>query len=133
MDPITTAIVAVVTAGVTDIGKKAFADVYQGLKGLIKSKFGQDNKISKAIADLEDNPELKGRQLVLAENMAMEKADQDPELINIAKQLVQALNKTEAGRRAVAKYQIDAKGAQIGNVGDNAKIEGGIHFGDNKK
>ncbi len=132
MDPITAAIIAAVTAGVTDIGKNAFTDVYQGLKGLIKSKFGKNNKVSKAIADLEDNPKLEGRQMVLAENMAMEKADQDSDLISMAEKLVQALKETEAGRSAVAKYQIGDK-AKIGVVGDNAKVEGGIHFGDSDK
>jgi hypothetical protein len=133
MDPITTAIVAAVSAGITDIGKKAFGDAYQGLKSLIKSKFGPDNKVSTAIAELEKNPESKGRQITLTETMAQEKADQDHELINIAEQLVQALKETDQGRLAVAKYQIDAKGAQIGVMGDGAKVEGGIHFGDSKK
>ena len=133
MDPITIAIVAAVSAGITDIGKKAFGDAYQGFKDLIKSKFGPDSKVSTAIAELEKNPESKGRQITLAETMAQEKADQDHELINIAEQLVQALKETDQGRLAVAKYQIDAKGAQIGVMGDGAKVEGGIHFGDSKK
>ena len=53
MDPITNAIVAAVSAGITDIGKKAFGDAYQGFKDLIKSK-GPDNKVCTAIA----RPEL---------------------------------------------------------------------------
>jgi len=133
MDPVTTAIVAAVTAGVTDIGKKAFGDAYQGLKSLIKSKFGQDNKLSKAITAVEDNPESKGCQLVLAETVEHEKADQDHELIHIAAQLIQALTETEQGRQAVSKFQIAAKGAQIGVVGDNTKVEGGIHFEGSQK
>lgn len=130
MDPITTAIVAAVTAGVTETGKKAFSDAYQGLKDLIKSKLGRDSKVPEAINELEDNSESKGLQMVLAEAMALEKADEDPELIDIAKQLVVALSETEEGQSAVAKFQIDAKRAQIGVVGDKAKVEGGIHFGD---
>jgi hypothetical protein len=35
--------------------------------------------------------------------------------------------------KAAAKYQIDAKDAKIGVVGDKAHVEGGIHFGDRKK
>jgi hypothetical protein len=54
MDPITNAIVAAVSAGITDIGKKVFGDAYQGFKDLIKSKFGPDNKVCTAIA----RPEL---------------------------------------------------------------------------
>ena len=137
MDPITTAIIAGVTASVTGditaVGKKAIVDAYESIKKAVKSKFGKDSKLSKAITELEENPKSKGQQMLLAETMAMEKADQDPKLISIAEQLVQALNETEAGRRAVAKYQIDAKDAQIGVMGENAKVEGGIHFGGSKK
>lgn len=137
MDPITTAIIAGVAASVTgDVtaaGKKAVVDAYDAIKKAVKSKFGKDSKLSKAITELEENPESKRQQMLLAETMAMEKADQDLKLISIAEQLVLALNETEAGRRAVAKYQIDAKDAQIGVVGDNTKVEGGIHFGESKK
>lgn len=133
MDPITTAIVAAVTAGVTEVGTKAISDAYQGLKDLIESKLGQDSKVPEAIDGLEGTPESTGRQMVLAENMALEKADWDPELVRLAEKLVQALIETKAGAKAVGKYQIDAKGAQIGVVGDNAKVEGGIHFGDSQK
>lgn len=128
MEPITTAIVAAVTAGITDIGNKAFGDTYQGLNDLIKSKFGQDNKVSKAIAELEDDPESNGRQTILAESIVQKKADRDPELIHLAQQLVQALEETGQGRQAVAKYQIDVRGAQFGVTGDKAHIEGWVHF-----
>jgi hypothetical protein len=118
VEPITTAIAAAVTAGITDIGQKAFGDTCQGPKDPIKSKFGQDNK---AIAEFEDNPESKGRQTMLAESIVQEKTDRDPELIHLARQLPQALKETEQGRLAVAKYQIDVMDHKI-------HIEGGIHF-----
>lgn len=133
MDPITTAIIAAVAAGITDIGKKAVGDAYQGLKTLIKSKFGQENKISKAITELEASPEAEGRKQILAETVAQQKAAQDPELLNIAKELIRALQESESGRQALAKYQIDARNAQIGVMGDHAKVEGGIHFGGGKQ
>ena len=106
MEPITTAIVAAVTAGITDIVQKAFGETYQGLKDRIKSKFGQGNKVSRAIAEIEDNPESKRRHTILAESIDQEKADRDSELIHLARQLVRALEETEQGRQAVAKYQI---------------------------
>ncbi len=31
--------------------------------------------------------------------------------------------------QATGKYQVDAPDAQVGVIGDGAKIEGGIHFG----
>lgn len=133
MDPITTAVVAAISAGLTDVGKQAVVDAYNGLKKIIISKFGKDNQVSKAIAEVEKNPESKGQQLVLSEQIASTKADQDAEVVKIAQQLIEALKSTEDGREAIAKYQIDAKGAQVGVIGDRAKVEGGIHFGDSKK
>jgi hypothetical protein len=38
MDPITNAIVAAVSAGITEIGKKAFGDAYQGFLDLCAGK-----------------------------------------------------------------------------------------------
>ena len=53
--------------------------------------------------------------------------------VKIAQELIKALNSTETGREVIAKFQIDAKDAQVGVIGDQAHIEGGIHFGDSKK
>jgi hypothetical protein len=128
VEPITTAIVAAVTAGITDIGKDAFGGTYQGLKDPIKSKFGQDNKVSRAIAELEDNPESKVRHTILAESIVQEKADRDPELIHLAQRLVRELEETEQGRWTAARYQIDARDAQISVTGDKAHIKGWVHF-----
>ena len=137
MDPITTALVAAVsaglTSGVTAAGKQAVVDAYNGLKRIISSKFGRDSQVSKAIAELEEEPDSKGRQTILSEQVAATKADQDSEILEITQELIKALKSTEAGRKAIAKFQIDAKGAQVGVIGDGAKVEGGIHFGDNKK
>ena len=137
MDPITTAIVAAVSPGlskgITDAGKKAVLDAYNGLKKIISSKFGRDSQVSKAIAELEAEPDSKGRQTILLEQVVATKADQDSKILEITQELIKALNTTEAGRKAIAKFQIDAKDVQVAVVGDQAHIEGGIHFGDSKK
>lgn len=129
MDPATvaTAIMSAIATTAADslkeVGKKAVLDSYEALKKAIKTKFGRDNKVSKAIAELEDNPESKGRQMVLAETLEEETADQDPALIHIVKQLIQALAETTAGRQTLQKYNIDAKEAQIGGIGDNWQVK----------
>lgn len=137
MDPITTAIVAAVSAGVTSgmtaVGKEAILDAYKGIKNAIKSRFGKDNNISKTITDLEADPESKGRQLLLAEQIETAEADQNPDILKIAQKLTEALQSTETGRKAIAKFQVDARNAQVGVIGDMAKVEGGIHFGETKR
>jgi hypothetical protein len=133
MDPITTAIVAAVSTGVTTVGKQAVVDAYNGLKKIIASKFEKDNQVSKAIAEVEKNPNSRGQQMVLSEQVAATKADQDAEVVKMAQELIEALKSTEAGSKAVAKFQIEAKEMQAGVIGDQAHIEGGIHFGNAKK
>ena len=136
MDPISTAIVAAVTAGVTggvtSVGKEAIVDAYKGLKNWILKKVGKDAKVSQAIAEVEASPESNAWQMVLDEEVGNSNIDKAPELQELAKQLMAALKETEGGREAVAKFQVDAKGAQVGVIGDYAKVDGGVHFRDKK-
>lgn len=41
-----------------------------------------------------------------------------------------AAGTTEVGKKVI--YAVDARGAQVGVIGDGAKVEGGIHFGETK-
>lgn len=137
MDPITTAIVAAVSAGVTSgmtaVGKEAILDAYKGIKNAIKSKFGKDNSISKTITVFEANPESRGSRLLLAEQIETAEANQDPDILEMAQKLTEALQSIETGRKAIAKFQVDARNSQVGVIGDMAKVEGGIHFGEIKR
>ena len=36
---------------------------------------------------------------------------------------------TTEGEKAKGKYRVDARDAQVGVIGDDVKVEGGIHFG----
>ena len=133
MDPITTAIIAGVTAGVvggtTEVGKKVIVDAYEALKDAIKKKFGADSKIAQAVVDLEDEPDFKPNQDALAGRVAQAKATDDPQLQELAQALIEALKSTPKGAEEVSKFKIDARSAQIGIMGDDAKVEGGMHFG----
>lgn len=95
MDPITTAIVAALAAGVTagavDVGKKAISDAYEGLKTVIKNKFGKQGKLAEAVANLESNPESPGRRMTLQEEVAEVQADQDDEILAAVRNLEEKL------------------------------------------
>lgn len=136
-DPISAAIAAAVTAGVTggvkSVGKEAIVDAYKGLKNWIVRKVGKDANITTAIAEVEQSPDSKARQMVFAEDIANAKATDAPELLTLARQLIEVLKETSAGRQAMAKFQVDARGDQVGVIGDHAKIEGGLHFGERKQ
>ncbi len=129
MDPITGAIVAAATAGVTELGKKAVVDAYNALKVKIQAKFGGESKIAKAVEAVEDEPEFEPNQTALAGRVEQVDAAEDKELQELAQTLLEALQDTSAGQAAVSKYNIQATDSEIGVIGDDAKIEGGIHFG----
>lgn len=116
MDPISTAIIAAVTAGVTtgitDAGKTAVKDAYNGLKDLIKKKFGQDSKISRAIGELEEEPDSKAQQQLLIERMAKIDVDQDQNIVQAAQELMKQLKKAPDGE----KHIMYAKGTGIAIV-----------------
>lgn len=95
MDPITTAIltalVAGVTAGATEVGQNAVIEAYNGLKSIIKRKFGAQSDLSQSIDNLESKPDSAGRQATLQEEVAATKADQDDEILAAVKALEEKL------------------------------------------
>ena len=125
MDTVTDAIVSAVSAGLTTVGKEAAKDAYHRIKNVIKERLG----IIKPIDALEKEPDSRERQEALAEMLAARHAENDPELLLLAARLTEALRETEAGREDSPKYREEATAAQIGVIGDGARIEGGIHFG----
>ena len=137
MDPITTAIVAALAAGVAasakEVGQKVIVDAYDALKTTLKKRFGPDSDLAEAVETLEKKPESAGRQTTVQEEVAAAKAAGDPELQELAQALIEALKSTPEGEKAVGKYQVDVSGGQVGVIGDDAKVEGGIHFGKTKQ
>ena len=92
MDPVTTAIVAALSAGavagLTDTVKTAITDAYNKLKGQLTKKHGKDSDIVKAVEKLEAKPDLKARKDMLAEEIATAKAEQDDEILTAANQIL---------------------------------------------
>jgi len=114
MDPITTAIVAALSAGLTETSKTAIMDAYQKLKGLLVNKFGAKSKVVTAVDDLEVEHDSKGRQLTLQEQIAKVKADQDQELVQAAQVLLRELRSQPGGEQRIQSI--------VGNY--NAQVHG---------
>ena len=95
MDPITTTILAALVAGAmagaTDVGKKAIADAYEGLKATIQKKFGGQSELARAITSLESNPNSDGRKATLQEEVVAAQADQDADILAAVKALEEKL------------------------------------------
>lgn len=105
MDPITTAIIAAIAAGVIkssgSVGEKVITDAYEALKAIIKNKFGADSKVVKAVKDLEEEPNSEGYKTVLGEQVSKANANQDPEVCAVAQDLLDKLEAHPDGAQAV--------------------------------
>ena len=99
MEPISTTLIAAVSAMGSIVGKKAVEDAYQSLKKLIIKKIGRDSKVSRAIAELEDEPASKAQQQLLIERMDKTDVDKDQEIVQAARLLMEQLKKNAWQRK----------------------------------
>jgi hypothetical protein len=91
-DVIANAIVAAISAGAvagaTDTAKAAVSDSYQGLKSLIKRKFGDHSNAVGAIEQVEAKPDSEGRRRTLAEELKAVNIGSDLELVSAGQALI---------------------------------------------
>jgi hypothetical protein len=121
MDPITAAIVAALPSLASDAVKSA----YEGLKAVIKRKWGDTAPLSKAIAALEADPGSKAQEKVVAI-----KAAQDPEVVDALGVLVEQLKTEGLGGNAVPSITLNISGGtQTGVIGAQTVSAGRITFG----
>lgn len=127
MDPVTTALLAAMAAGalggVTEAGKAVVVDAYGKLKSLLAKKFGGKSDVVQAVEQVEAKPDSKGRKETLAEEIAGVKADQDPEIVQAAQMLLQAVQGLPEGgqhiQTAIGNYiaQADRGSTASVNIG----------------
>src|SRR5712691_10518683 len=91
MDPITAAILAVLPALATDMVKSGVKDAYEGLKAVIRRKWGNSAPISKAISAIEEDPTSKAQVAVLEEKVGAVKATDDADVAQALRQLVEQM------------------------------------------
>ena len=114
---ITTAIVAALSAGaaagVKDAATKAVADGYTALKSAIAKRFGEKSAVANAVEQLEAKPDSQGRQLTLGEEVEAAGVDDAPELLEVARTLLETLEAQPGGEQHI--HQV-AKGIGIAQV-----------------
>ncbi len=107
MDPITTAIVAALTtgmvAGAAKVAEKSIVDGYDALKAALRKKRGSDSDVVNAVEELEKKPESAARRAVLQEEVAAAKAEQDPDLVEVAEALLAKIEELPGGRTAITQ------------------------------
>jgi hypothetical protein len=124
MDPITSAIVAALSAGamsgLTEASKMAVTDAYHMLKDLLTRKFGASSEVVQAIDQLEAKPESAGRQETLWEEMIAVNAEQDHEVLAAARHLLTLAHSQQA---VVSKFTIQNNAPVQGQtIGDHHTI-----------
>jgi len=113
MDPITLAIVAGIAAGLAPgvaagtkkVSEQVIVDAYTGLTDLIKRKFADNSKIVQAIDTVEEEPEFEPNKLALQERIKAAKANEDPELVAVAQDLLDKLNEKPGGQQVIQHIQ----------------------------
>ncbi|MGF6408868.1 hypothetical protein [Paraburkholderia sp. MM5482-R1] len=102
MDPITTAVIAAVSAGASsEITKKAIAESYDGLKALLKKKFGSDSDVADAVDKLEKKPDAAGRRQTVEDELVEVNAGDDPDLLAAAQALLDQIKATSGYKHNV--------------------------------
>jgi hypothetical protein len=105
MDPLSTAIVAAITAGAatgtTDIAKNTIVDSYGALKALIKKKLGGKSEVVDAIEKLEAKPDSPARREILAEEINVAKAGEEPDLLAAARSLIEIIKALPNGEQHI--------------------------------
>ena len=130
MDPITATILAVLPAVASEMAKSTVKDVYEGLKAVIRRKWGDTSPISKAISALEEDPKSTAQSAVLEEKVSIVKATEDAEVAQALRQLVEQMKTHGIGGEVVARIQFNMSGGVVQGVAGAENVQiGSINFG----
>jgi disulfide oxidoreductase YuzD len=124
MDPITTAVVAALPAIASGLVQSSVKDAYEGLKAVIRRKWGDASPVAKSVDALEANPKSKGQAAVLAENVDSVQATADAEVMQALEKLLAELKSAKIGGDSVAQLTANISGdANVGiGVAQNVSI-----------
>jgi hypothetical protein len=130
MDPITTAITAVLPSLASDTLKDAVKSAYEGLKAVIRRKWGERAPIINAIKAMEEDPTSKAQVGVLAEKVEAAKANEDTDVMKAVQELVTVLKAHDLGGEAVAHIQLNIMGGnQTGIIGAGSVAASNLTIG----
>jgi hypothetical protein len=117
VDPVTLIIAALVAgagAGLKDAAGAAVRDAYEGLRSLLRRRFGGNPSAETVLAEAERDPNT--WEQPLRKYLAETGAEQDGAVLEAAQRLMSLVD--HAGSQA-GKYQIDARYAQGAQFGEH--------------
>jgi hypothetical protein len=130
MDPITSAIVAVLPALASDVVRSGVKDAYDALKAVIVRKWGAAAPITKAITAVEEDPKSKAQAAVLDEKVDAVAASKDPEVLQALHRLVEQMKSHGIGGETVAQIHFNMSGGVIQGVAGAQNVQvGSMNFG----
>ena len=128
---ITGALVSAAAVAAKGVGTQAINDGYRALKSAIQTIFQEkcnpEGQI--ALSKLEENPEVWEAPLksVLRET----EAEKDQFVLENARQLIESVKDSPEAQHVLSKYNLSE--SQVGVIGDNTTVKGGIHFNKSEK
>ncbi len=83
------------------LSEVAVKDAYESLKAIIHRKLGQESKLADALKNLEAKPESAGRKEVLKEEIEGAGANEDEDIVNAARILLEKLKALPETRQTI--------------------------------
>ena len=118
MDPIiTTAIVA----ALANLSKDVIKDSYGALKAGLKKKFGEESDLIEAVDKLEKKPDSEARKSMVQEEVDIAKANNDPEILKLAQDLLNKIKEQPGGQESINQTQTNM--VSDVNVGGNFEFK----------
>jgi hypothetical protein len=120
MDAITAAIIG----ALANLSTNAIKDSYEALKVALARKFGAKGDLPKAVESLEQKPDSAGRRETLKEEIANAKVDQDPEIAELARDLINKLSSLSPSSKetTVINQTAGDSAVQFGQVGGSVNL-----------
>jgi hypothetical protein len=97
MDVVTPAVLAALPV----LSEPFVKDAYDKLKAVLVAKFRKESDIVEAVEKLEQKPDSAGRRETLREEVAAAKADQDPDVVRAAEDLLDKLKSHPGGHQII--------------------------------
>ncbi len=99
-------VLTAILGALTKLSDTAVRDAYEGLKGMIRRKFGGDSALADAVDGVEKKPDSEARKGVLKEELADGEVDGDPELLAAAKALIDAVQALPDGKATIQNVRV---------------------------
>lgn len=118
MDPVTAAIVAGAATGLTSSASQAVRDAYDGLKGLLATRFPDVD-----LAQVEKLPDSRSKQQSLARDVILAELYRDAEVVRLAEVLTDVL--AREAPQAAAGVGVDLERVK-GHFLEIRRVQGGV-------